>query len=112
MHRSIRGTTGRLFRVGDRGLVIAAPLVEKQTDPLPLLSLHCTLSRPGIRIARHSANHVAGPQQRSWVPRSFRQAKRSLKGVFEMWKVILRDVQFWIPVVVLGMGIAVLIANH
>jgi len=29
-----------------------------------------------------------------------------------MWKVIVRDVQFWIPVVVLGMGIVVLIANH
>jgi hypothetical protein len=29
-----------------------------------------------------------------------------------MWKAIVRDVQFWIPLVVLAMGIGVLVANH
>jgi len=29
-----------------------------------------------------------------------------------MFKVILRDVQFWIPVIVLAMGIGLLIASH
>jgi hypothetical protein len=29
-----------------------------------------------------------------------------------MWKVILRDVQLWIPLVVLAMGIVLLIVLH
>ncbi len=29
-----------------------------------------------------------------------------------MWKAIVRDVQFWIPLVVLAMGVGLLIALH
>jgi hypothetical protein len=29
-----------------------------------------------------------------------------------MWKVIVRDVQFWIPLAVLAMGVGLLIALH